>query len=301
MGVDISRERINGAAATGVLVASRCKLHSWRTIVKVLAKLPNLRGVALDRNRLSKPLLSGVMRLGMWSTLRTLDLSSNDLTCACVLGVLGGCELSKKHKRHTDCSRVVYPLESLNLSNNRLHQLPLLLLELFPKLRRLFCRGNKAPLEIEGGFAARVGSGAALTTIDLGCSQLRKFYLLDGAAANAAPAEPLFPSLSELLLDGNCLGGTFTLISSRWKGPKTGHFPLLKTINLASQKELLERVDPSVYVVAPSLHMVILAGNARQDAMMEDLRHSEEYQPWTKWRRCGVDKQLRFTGTAALM
>ncbi|RNF05595.1 leucine richcontaining 57 [Trypanosoma rangeli] len=301
MGGKVSRERVDGATATGVLVLSRCNLHSWKKIVKTLAGLSHLRGVALDRNRLSKPLPSSVLRLDMWFTLRTLDLSSNDLTCACVLGGLGGCTSSKKNEKRTDSLQVVYPLESLNLSNNRLLQLPPLLLVTFPKLRRLLCRGNTVPLDMEGGFACRVGSGAALTMIDLGCSQLRSFYLLDGSVEGAAPEGSFFPSLSELLLDGNSLGGTFTLVSSQWEGPKAGYFPLLKTINIASQKQILERVDPSVYVVAPSLHKVILAENAMQDAMMADLRHSKEYQQWAERRKSGVDKQLRFTGSAALM
>ncbi|ESL09652.1 hypothetical protein TRSC58_02625 [Trypanosoma rangeli SC58] len=301
MGGEVSKERVDGATATGVLVLSQCNLHSWKKIVKTLAGLSHLRGVALDRNRLSKPLPSSVLRLDMWSTLRILDLSSNGLTCACVLGGLGGCTLSKKKERRTGGLRVVYPLESLNLSNNRLLQLPPLLLDTFPKLQRLICRGNTVPLDMQGGFACRVGSGAALAMIDLGCSQLRSFYLLDDAVEGADPARSFFPSLSELLLDGNCLGGTFTLVSSQWAGPKAGCFPLLKTINVASQKQILERVDPSVYVVVPSLHMVILTGNAMQDVMMADLRHSKEYQQWSERRKSDVDKQLRFTGSAALM
>ncbi|KEG12322.1 leucine richcontaining 57 [Trypanosoma grayi] len=298
MGSGLPKERVSVAVATGILSCSRCGIRSWRDVVAGMETMKCLRSVALDGNKLRKPVPPAFMRLQLWSSLRTLDLSSNGLTCACVMGRLGACTRSATGVHHYSDTRVTYPLESLNLSGNSLHQLPPLLLCLFPKLRRLICRGNNLRLTIDGGLARCIGPGAALATVDLGSSGIQKFCLNDVADGEMEP----YPSLRELLLDGNHIGGVFTLVSMQ-VAPQTlqAVLPQMRTLNIASQHGVLERIDPSVYAVAPSLNAIDVSGNARQTSIMEELRESDEYKQWCERHKSAVDRQLLCNGDVTLM
>lgn len=301
MGSGVSKERLKAASSSGIFVASGCGFRSWKKIEKAMTAMGQLRGVALDRNKLTKPAPLSLMRLNIWSTLRTLDLSFNGLKCACVLGGLGACKRSTDHAGFQGEAQPTYLLEVLNLSGNSLSQLPPLLLYKFPKLRRLLCRDNKIPLDITGGLFLRIGAGVNLGTIDLGRCALREFSLLDDVS-EVMPAEGgPFPSLCELMLDGNRIGGTFSLLSERWAQSGDVRFARLKNVNLAAQQAELRRVDPSVYTVAPFINVISLAENAQQDAIMDDLRQSDEYKLWCERHKDAVTRQLRFTGRATLL
>ncbi|EPY22339.1 hypothetical protein STCU_08232 [Strigomonas culicis] len=268
MGGTSSKERREAAAKTGILSLHDMDMRSWERLARKLEKVERARTLTLSGNRLSHPIPPSFLRLSVWRSLCSVDLSANGLCCACALGCGGTLP---------DGPPEVLPLEVLNLSQNRLRALPPLLCTRFPRLRKLVCQRAGAALELDGGLAAHLGASAALEVVDLSGCGLREALLI-GEGWRGAERESPFPALRELLLAGNAIGGTFRLAPP--SAVSQQRFPQLKRIVLDAPEAVLERVDPDVYRCATHINSLSLKGHTNEGALLDALRLSDTYKRW---------------------
>ncbi|GET88834.1 hypothetical protein, unknown function [Leishmania tarentolae] len=299
------KDRCDRAATTGILTLNTQNIKSWSSLIKVLKKLTTLRIITITRSTLPDPVPYAFTAVSLWSTLVSLDLSHNGLTCACALG--SEVPLPKKHAGEAR-SRITaapvsnsspdttqLPLESLNISGNNLHMLPPLLATRFPRLRRLVCTENERMLDIPLSLARCIGPSKSLEVVSLQRNRLETFVLADSTVD-----EP-FPALRELLLDENRLGGTVNLGLSADEGAPM--MPSLRRITLDGQsgKEPLCCVDAAIFVHCPGLTSLSLRGNCTEEAIHDLLMQSAVYRKWQERKKDVVDKKLHAGGQAELI
>ncbi|KAG5501344.1 hypothetical protein JIQ42_06345 [Leishmania sp. Namibia] len=305
MGGVTSKDRYDRAAASGILTLNRQKVRSWSSLTKALKKLSTLRTMSITENPLRDPIPHAFTALSLWSTLVSLDLSHNSITCACALG--SEAPLPKSHAAQT-LPRITsapagnaahgstrLPLESLNISGNDLHMLPPLLSARFPRLRRLVCTDNKRALVIAMSLERCIGASKSLEVVALQRNRLNTFSVADDAVENP------FPALRELFLDQNHLGGTVNL--GFVAGKAAPLLPSLKRITLDEQRgeEPLRHIDVAIFVHCPGLVSLSLQGNSNEEELHSSLVQSGTYRSWQERKKDVVDKKLHAGGQAELL
>lgn len=306
MGTSSTKERYERAAKTGTLTVNDKNIQSWPRVVRRLSALEKLRSMTVSGTRIADPIPVSFVKLSLWGSLAYLDLSDNQLICACVLGYAHG--LPKEHDSSAAAlvkgnliaappadAGVPLPLESLTLSSNRLHMLPPHLSTRFPRLRRLVCTNNAIPLTIPFSLARCLGPSASLEVIDLQRNQLTTCVVAD--ASTEAP----FPRLRELLLGHNHLSGTLTL------GLREDHasptFAQLRRISVDAQcgATPLQAVDPTIFVHCPGLTSLSLSGNPAEEDIHLALGKSAVYRLWQEKQASIISKKMNTGGNAELM
>lgn len=319
------RDRVAASPSVEVLDLSDLQLQSWTDTYRGLREATGTKELALGGNRLRRQMPAEFVRLRLWATLTTLDLSGNDLRCACVLGTVTGSHTCGRRGQKgggggagdsgADASSLAssarsssgsgsgasfvsdgYCLEVLNLSANSLAQLPPGLCQRLPALHTLICRGNQTPMILPGGLVGAIGDSASLTSIDFSDCRFRAFPLVDhttarlpsapvaAAAAASSHIVTLFPALEEVALDGNHFSNVFAI--ARTDPPHSNaavfRFPSLHRVSLArpQRPDLLQAVDPTLYVNAPALAALELAGNVNEKTINLRLRATPQYQEW---------------------
>ncbi|AIN98625.1 hypothetical protein LPMP_231770 [Leishmania panamensis] len=305
MGGATSKDRYDRAVSTGILTLNKQEVKSWRRLTKALKKLSTLRTITISHNPLRDPVPSAFTALSLWSTLVSLDLSHNCLTCACALG--SEAPLSKTHVEEAlaritmaPASHTVYgfpplPLESLNLSGNDLHMLPPLLAVRFPRLRRFVCTDNKTALNIPLSLARCIGASKSLEVVALQRDRLKTFIVADDTVNNP------FPALREILLDQNHLGGTVNLGFAADK--EAPMLPSLRRISLDDQTgaEPLRHIHATIFAHCPGLTSFTFHGNCNEAELHDSLVQSDVYRSWEVRMKDVVDKKLHAGGRAELI
>ncbi|EPY36205.1 hypothetical protein AGDE_07030 [Angomonas deanei] len=202
-------ERTERAAKTGVLTLSDLKITSWKKLISRLSNVQSVKTISLDHNALSKSIPRSFMTLQLWKTLVSVDLSHNNITCACVLGSGGASHASPDEcaaassATVSQTSEATSGLETLNLSGNALSVLPANLAARFPSLKRIVCKDNRRPLN-GGSLAACLRQSKSMESVNLSNSGLTSVVLLKDEKS-------MLPSMKELILSSNNFKGTFFL------------------------------------------------------------------------------------------
>jgi hypothetical protein len=316
MGNSQFKERIEKAAKTKMLTADNCKLD-WDDVLKHCAVIEVCRVVSLAQNKLHKPVPPAFVSLkGFAENLRKLDLSKNGLhnVDAFTAGLDLHRALDPAYALELEAQRAsIVPqlavLESLDLSDNVIERLPPMFLAAMPKLKTLNVSGNKLVDPVPGDEAESAKLLAVtfcladhLVTLDLSKNSLTMLPLmprpdvpetayLDGDRGLVSAACPLV-RLEALDMSGNRIRHAKALLRDGGAPPLRRH---LRSINLSNQGgvdgTVLQHVDPRLFK-DPKLNDVCLDGNARKQALLEELRGASEYQEYVQRRAGTVNKQI---------
>jgi Leucine-rich repeat (LRR) protein len=355
MGNAETKERFEKAEKTKILTAHELELSNFEKLTDRIKKLQGLRSANLSKNKFEGAIPRFFLCDGVFRTLKVLDLSGNALTNVDVFSPLepilssvqrppqqGGssststCQLTMKELAEVlsnpNAAAVLkasksqpFPLETLNLSGNKLTSLPPYFTARFPTLKTLNLSRNQLRLSGTGaGSSMHQGGGGeggpisslltdsermiffgakALSTLDLSDNLLTQVplpLLTEEESANAQLVEEsqgALQTLSQLNLDGNCLT-VLTLHGFRLAG--------LQVVSVNHQKPQggIVAIDPLVYLptLNPKLNSVDFEGSKTpKKEIIEKLKGTAEYRAWEVRHSTVIDKQLAGTASAKLM
>ena len=221
-----------------------------------------------------------------------------------------------------------YPLETLNVSHNKLARLPPGLFCRFPKLVKLVASNNE--ISFPTTFYPHLWQGAThLTHLYLGANNISSvdFLFSDTETVSCLPvlhevdllgnriktvgpfdgSKPIRPLPELRVLDlqqqGDPTGATLKKREAeRTKFLKKRQITDLTAEELASLKEIqlrvggatsLKTIDPEIYNVCPGLHHLRIEGNADEPDLRAFLSETAQFKDWRERRAEMVSKQIR--------
>lgn len=317
MGNSQFKERCEKAAKTKMLTADACDVDDWDDVWEYAKKtgLDQCRSISLAKNKLKGPLPPKVLvKMPCFAaTLKTLDLSHNKITS--IAALVPGVDVARARK---DAAYLVslaagkeagvprYPLETLNVSDNQLTELPPLLFVCLPKLKTLNAASNKIATTRDATCIALVAA-SSLTVVDLSHNQLTEMpfgdFLAGSLGAYSGDADALRDATLPLVRVEalNLAHNRISVVTVAGQG-----CPKLRDLSVAYQgvadesKEgtTLVTVDDDVFANCPKLNPVNLNGNAQRKKIIEALHGSDAYKAWSERHAGTVSKQF-FGGTDA--
>ena len=310
MGNAETKERFEKASKTKLLTAHKLELSNWEKLVERMKKLSQLRSANLADNKLSGPLPHAFLCDSIFSSLKVLDLSGNAITSVDVFSPLCQAPAKKGSTSGADGScgefppfdvivaggssadAVTYPLETLNLSRNKLKHLPPCFLQRFSKLKTLQLSDNEISLS-EPWAPAVFMHGVSLVTLDLSNNAISSIPF---ATPEQCGVPGSLQKLSLLDLSGNAL-----VVLTLPAGCRLGGLQNIK-VNHQKKPGGLETIDPMVYALCDKLNDIEFEGSTKpKKAIVDELKHSTEYKEWESKHVAVVNRQLSGNADAKLM